>query len=106
MLEKNILEGNGYEVTLAVDGLDALEKIAAQSFDLIVSDIEMPRLNGFEFTRRLRGDGRHGELPIVLVTSLSSDADRAAGIEAGADAYITKGAFDQGNLIATIRQLL
>jgi two-component system chemotaxis sensor kinase CheA len=106
MLEKNILEGSGYEVTIAVDGLDALEKLAARPFDLVVSDVEMPRLNGFELTRQIRRDERHRELPVILVTSLSSEEDKRAGVEAGADAYITKGAFDQGNLIATIRQLL
>jgi len=106
LLEKGILENNGYEVTLAVDGVDALEKLAKGSFDLVVSDVEMPRMNGFEFTRRLRREEAHRELPVILVTSLSSEEDRKTGVEAGADAYIAKGAFDQGNLIATIRQLL
>jgi two-component system chemotaxis sensor kinase CheA len=106
LLEKNILEGSGYEVTLAVDGQDALEKVAAGAFDLVVSDVEMPRVNGFELTRQLRREEKHRDLPVILVTSLSSEEDKRAGIEAGADAYITKGAFDQGNLIAMIRQLL
>ncbi len=106
LLEKGILESNGYEVTLAVDGVDALEKLASGSFDLVVSDVEMPRMDGFELTRRLRREEAYRELPVILVTSLSSETDRKAGVEAGADAYIVKGAFDQGNLIATIRQLL
>ena len=106
LLEKGILENNGYEVALAVDGVDALEKLANGRFDLVVSDVEMPRMNGFEFTRRLRREEAHRELPVILVTSLSSEEDRKTGVEAGADAYIVKGAFDQGNLIATIRQLL
>ena len=106
LLEKGILESNGYEVTLAVDGVDALEKLANGTFDLVVSDVEMPRMNGFEFTRRVRREEAHRELPVILVTSLSSEEDKKTGVEAGADAYIVKGAFDQGNLIATIRQLL
>jgi two-component system chemotaxis sensor kinase CheA len=106
MLEKNILEGSGYEVTLAVDGQDALEKLGAGTFDLVVSDVEMPRMNGFELTRQLRREEKHRELPVILVTSLSSEEDKKTGIDAGADAYITKGAFDQGNLISTIKQLL
>jgi len=106
LLEKGILESNGFDVTLAVDGLDALEKLADGGFELVVSDVEMPRMNGFELTRQLRRDDAHRDLPVILVTSLSSDEDRKAGVEAGADAYIVKGAFDQGNLIATIRQLL
>ncbi|HWR96830.1 MAG TPA: response regulator, partial [Candidatus Methanoperedens sp.] len=106
LLEQGILESSGYEVVVAVDGLDALGRLAEGPVDLVVSDVEMPRMNGFELTRRLRGEPAHRELPVVLVTSLSTDADRQAGIEAGADAYIVKGAFDQGNLLATIRQLL
>jgi two-component system chemotaxis sensor kinase CheA len=106
LLEKGILESNGFEVTLAVDGVDALEKLATGSFDLVVSDVEMPRMNGFELTRQLRREEAHRELPVILVTSLSKDEDKQAGAEAGADAYIVKGAFDQGNLVATIRQLL
>ncbi|HEY6000303.1 MAG TPA: hybrid sensor histidine kinase/response regulator, partial [bacterium] len=106
LLEQGILESSGYEVTVAVDGVDALARLAERPVDLVVSDVEMPRLNGFELTRRLRAEAAHRELPVILVTSLSTDADRQAGIEAGADAYIVKGAFDQGNLLATIRQLL
>lgn len=106
LLEKGILENNGYAVTLAVDGVDALEKLANGTFDLVVSDVEMPRMNGFELTRRVRREEAHRELPVILVTSLASELDKKAGVEAGADAYIVKGAFDQGNLIATIRQLL
>lgn len=106
LLEKGILENNGYEVTLAVDGVDALEKLANGSFDLVVSDVEMPRMSGFELTRRMRREEALRELPVILVTSLSSEEDRKTGVEAGADAYIVKGAFDQGNLISTIRQLL
>jgi two-component system chemotaxis sensor kinase CheA len=106
LLEKGILESNGYEVTLAVDGVEALEKLANGSFDLVVSDVEMPRMDGFELTRTLRRDEGRRELPVILVTSLATEADRKTGVEAGADAYIVKGAFDQGNLIATIRQLL
>jgi two-component system chemotaxis sensor kinase CheA len=106
VLEKSILEGSGYKVTVAVDGMDALEKVREGSFDLVVSDVEMPRMNGFELTQKLRGEERFRELPIILVTSLDSEEDKRKGIEAGADAYITKGAFEQGNLLATIRQLL
>ena len=106
LLEKGILEGNGYEVTLAVDGIDALEKLASGGIDLVVSDVEMPRMNGFDLTRQLRREEAYRELPVILVTSLSSEEDKKTGVEAGADAYIIKGAFDQGNLIATIRQLL
>ena len=106
VLEKNILEGSGYRVTLAVDGRDALEKAREGGFDLVVSDVEMPRMSGFELAAELRSEERFNDLPIILVTSLDSEEDKKKGIEAGADAYITKGAFEQGNLLATIKQLL
>jgi two-component system chemotaxis sensor kinase CheA len=106
VLEKNILEGSGYHVTLAVDGRDALEKAREGGFDLVVSDVEMPRMSGFELAAELRSEERFNDLPIILVTSLDSEEDKRKGIEAGADAYITKGAFEQGNLLSTIKQLL
>jgi two-component system chemotaxis sensor kinase CheA len=106
VLEKNILEGSGYRVTLAVDGRDALEKVMSRKFDLVVSDIEMPRMDGFELTRQIRKEKKFSDLPIILVTSLDSEEDKQLGVEAGADAYITKGAFEQGSLLSTIKQLL
>ena len=104
--EKRILEAAGYEVVVAVDGSDAWGKIATRAFDAIVSDVEMPNMNGLELTTRIRGDAKYKEIPIILVTSLASDADRARGAEAGANAYITKGSFDQKVLIETVRRLV
>lgn len=106
VLEKNILEESGYNVTLAVDGADALEKVRQGHFDLVVSDVEMPNMNGFDLTRNIRKEEKFQDLPVILVTSLDSEEDKRQGIEAGADAYITKGAFEQGNLLATVKQLL
>jgi two-component system chemotaxis sensor kinase CheA len=106
-LEKNILEAAGYSIQLATDGQEALTAIAAGEVpDLVVSDVAMPRVNGFELTRRIKEDPRTAAVPVILVTSLDSAADKARGIEAGADAYITKGTFDQSNLLETIEQLI
>jgi two-component system chemotaxis sensor kinase CheA len=105
-LVKSILEGAGYEVTAAVDGMDALTRLKTESFDLLVSDVDMPRMNGFELTAKIRADKRLGELPVVLVTALGSQKDREYGIEVGANAYIVKSDFDQGNLIEIIRRFL
>jgi two-component system chemotaxis sensor kinase CheA len=107
-LEKNILEAAGYAVTLATDGAAALELLSADQpgYDLLLSDIDMPRLDGFELTSAVRADERLRRLPVVLVTSLDSPADRERGIAAGADAYIVKRAFDQRALIDTIQSLL
>src|SRR5262249_2358130 len=104
--EKRILEGAGYEVVTAVDGADALAKLATRSFDAVVSDIEMPIMDGLALTARLRQDPRYREIPIILVTTFSSDEDRRRGIEAGASAYLTKGAFEQQGLLDTVRRLV
>ena len=105
-LLKSILEGAGYLVTTAVDGLDGLTAIRSGHFDLVVSDVDMPRMNGFELTARIRGDRRFAELPVILVTALESQEDRERGIDVGADAYIVKSSFDQSNLLGTIGRLL
>jgi two-component system chemotaxis sensor kinase CheA len=106
-LEKNILEAAGYIVLLATDGREALNTIAVEGMpDLIVSDVAMPNLNGFELTEKLKGDVRTSDVPLILVTSLDSPADKARGIKVGADAYIIKSGFDQTNLLETIEQLI
>jgi two-component system chemotaxis sensor kinase CheA len=105
-LLKSILEAVGYEVTVSVDGMDALTKLKTELFDLVVSDVDMPRMNGFELTTHIRSDKKLGELPVVLVTSLGSQKDREYGIEVGANAYIVKSDFDQNNLIEIIQRLL
>lgn len=105
-LFKNILEGAGYTVKTAVDGLDALSELGSAEYDLLLSDIEMPRLNGLDLTARVRADQKLTELPIVLVTSLESREDRERGAEVGANAYLVKRGFDQGNLLETIRRLI
>lgn len=106
ILLKNILEGAGYAVQTAVDGSEAFGKLGAQPFDLVVSDIEMPRMNGFELTRKIREDKNLSHMPVVLVTSLQSSEDRERGIDAGADAYIVKSSFDQNNLLEVLQRLI
>jgi two-component system chemotaxis sensor kinase CheA len=107
-LEKNILEAAGYYVSVATDGLEALNAIEADIAlpDLVISDVAMPRLDGIDLTTQLKTNTRTAEVPVILVTSLASAADKARGIEAGADAYIVKGNFDQNNLLETIEQLI
>lgn len=106
MLLKTILESAGYVVRTAVDGMDAYSLLRTETFDLLVSDVEMPRLNGFDLTQRVRADKRLAELPVVLVTALETRADRERGIDAGANAYIAKGGFDQDKLLEAIERLL
>jgi two-component system chemotaxis sensor kinase CheA len=105
-LLKNILEFAGYRVKTAVDGAEALTVLAAEAFDLVVSDVEMPRMSGFDLTSRIRSDKRLAQLPVVLVTALDSRQDRERGVDVGANAYIVKSSFDQGNLLEVVRRLI
>ncbi len=102
MLLKNILEGAGYLVETAVDGVDALIKLKQKPVDLVVSDVDMPRMNGFVLTEKIRADPAFAEIPVILVTSLDSREDREHGITVGATAYIVKSSFDQSNLLEVI----
>jgi two-component system chemotaxis sensor kinase CheA len=105
-LLKNVLEGAGYRVQTAVDGLEAWALLKTEAFDLVITDVEMPRLNGFELTVRIRADEQLRDLPVVLVTALASAEDRARGVDAGANAYIIKSSFDQSNLLEVVRRLI
>jgi two-component system chemotaxis sensor kinase CheA len=105
-LLKTILEAAGYQVATANDGLEAWNALKQAPFDLLVSDVEMPRMDGFTLTSRIRADRELLELPVVLVTALSSAEDRARGLEAGANAYLVKSGFDQGSLLDAIRRLI
>ena len=105
-LLKNILESAGYQVQTAVDGLEGFTALKSKEFDIVVSDVEMPRMNGFDLTGKIRADKKLSELPVVLVTALESREDRARGIDVGANAYIVKSSFDQSNLLEVIERLL
>jgi two-component system, chemotaxis family, sensor kinase CheA len=105
-LLKNILESAGYRVETSVDGVDAFTKLKSGKFDLVVSDVDMPRMNGFGLTAKIRGDKRYADLPVILVTALDSREDREHGIDVGASAYIVKSSFDQSNLLEIIRRSL
>lgn len=104
--EKRILESAGYNVVTAVDGLDAYHKFQSSRFDGVVSDVEMPNMNGFALTEAIRKDKQHADIPIILVTSLSSEADQRRGLEAGANAYLVKSAFDQKVLLDCLARLV
>ena len=105
-LLKNILESAGYRVATAVDGIDGYTALKSGTFDLVVSDVEMPRLDGFGLTTRLRTDPQLATLPVVLVTALDSREDRERGVDAGANAYIVKSSFEQSNLLEVVQGLL
>ena len=104
---RNILEAAGYEVTLNVNGKEALDTLTkSQSFDLVISDIEMPVLDGIALVKAIRSSRSIQQLPIVLVSSLSEEKKRSEGIQAGANAYFVKGDLNQANLLSVIRELI
>ena len=107
-LEKSILEAQGYRVLLAVDGLDALNLLRSGQamIDLVVADIEMPRMDGFSLLQAVKADAALASTPVILMTSRADAADVRRGLDLGAEAYITKQKFDQRELLAAIGQLL
>ncbi|WP_083007225.1 hybrid sensor histidine kinase/response regulator [Halomonas sp. GT] len=105
-IEKDVLEAWGYQVTLAENGRDGLNKALADSFDAVLTDVEMPVMDGFALTASLRENEIYRYKPIIIITSREKEADRRRGIEVGADAYIVKGSFDQNNLVDTLKALL
>jgi len=105
-LEKNMLEAQGFRVTVGTDGQSGWELLQEEQFSLVITDVEMPRLNGFELTQKIRASGRFQQLPIIIVTSLAKESDRRRGVEAGADAYLVKSDFESRALLDIVRQLL
>lgn len=105
-LERSILMNVGYDVTVAVDGRQAWDILQNRAFDLVVSDVEMPNMNGFELTEKIKSSERLRGIPVIIVTSLASETDRRRGIEVGADAYIVKGQFETKALLDVVKQLV
>jgi two-component system, chemotaxis family, sensor kinase CheA len=106
IVEKNILERAGYQVHLAVSGEEAWDKAQVADYDLFVVDIEMPGMDGFELTGRLKAHERTKGRPVVFVTSRASDEDKRRAVAAGVQAYIVKGSFDQTVLLETVRTMI
>ena len=105
-MEKRILTDAGYEVVTAADGVEGLAALGLQTFAAVVSDINMPNMDGLTLTTRIRQEARYQDLPVILVTSLATDADKLRGLEVGANAYIPKPSFDQRVLLDTLRRLI
>ncbi|MGH9142319.1 MAG: response regulator, partial [Vicinamibacterales bacterium] len=105
-LEKSVLEAHGYQVAIAVDGIDALNYLRAAPVGLVISDVQMPRLDGFGLLEEMKRDPRLAKIPVVIVSSLENPEDQTRGLTLGADAYIVKRKFDQQELLETVRQIL
>ena len=106
-LERSIFEAAGYEVEVATDGAAGLGRLqCGADVDAVVTDVQMPNMDGFELSRAIKADERLQRLPVVIVTSLEREEEKLAGIEAGADAYITKSVFNQDTLLETVERLI
>jgi CheY-like chemotaxis protein/chemotaxis signal transduction protein len=105
-LQRVILEGAGYDVSTAVDGLDGASRLTGVPVDLVLSDVEMPGMDGFSLTREIRRTRGWEDVPVVIMTSRGDQADQRAGLDAGASAYLLKSEFDQAELIDTVRRLV
>jgi two-component system chemotaxis sensor kinase CheA len=105
-LQRTILERAGFDVTVASDGLEALDHLEHEPFDLVLTDIEMPRMDGFALTERIRAHPTWSNVAVLILTSLASDADRQRGMTVGADGYIVKSSFDEQTLLAAVDRLV
>jgi CheY-like chemotaxis protein len=104
--EQGLLEAAGFQVVACVDGAEAWERLRRLGADAVVSDVEMPRMDGFALTEAVRASPRFSRLPVVLVTARERPEDRRRGLEVGASAYVVKSAFEQTSLLETLRRLL
>jgi two-component system chemotaxis sensor kinase CheA len=106
-LERSIFEAAGYDVETAIDGAIGFAKLKeGLQVKAVVTDVQMPNMTGFQLTRAIKGDDALKHIPVVIVTSLEREEEKAEGIDAGADAYITKSVFNQDTLIDTVERLI
>ncbi|WP_419835258.1 response regulator [Endozoicomonas atrinae] len=105
-LEKSLLEDKGYRVDIAVDGADGWNAVRMNDYDLIITDIDMPRMDGFGFISNIRSEGRLQHLPIIIISYKDRESDRQRGMDVGADHYLTKGSFMDETFISTVRDLI
>lgn len=105
-VERNLLENKGYLVEVAVDGMDGWNAVRTNEYDLIVSDIDMPRMNGFEFVSMIKNDERCKKTPVIIVSYKDREEDKQRGLEVGADYYLTKGSFHDDSLVDAVIELI
>ena len=105
-VERKLLENDGYEVDVGVDGVDGWNLLKINTYDLVVSDVDMPRMNGIELVTRIKSDARLGKLPVVIVSYKDREEDRLRGMQAGADYYLTKSSFHDASLLRAVRDLI
>jgi two-component system sensor histidine kinase and response regulator WspE len=105
-VEKNLLESKGYSVDLAIDGVDGWNTLKSGTYDLVITDIDMPRMNGIELVEKIKDDTHLKNIPVMIVSYKDNPDDRLKGLEAGADYYLTKGSFHDESLIEGVIDLI
>jgi len=105
-VERRLLASHGYEVDVAVDGMDGFNRVRSGRYDLVVTDVDMPRMNGIEMVTRIRSESSLARLPVVIVSYKDREEDRLQGLAAGASYYLTKGSFDDRSLLTAIADLI
>jgi CheY-like chemotaxis protein len=105
-VERRMLARRGYEVDVAADGVEAWAALEAARYDLVVTDIDMPRMSGLELTSRIKADARTTTIPVVIVTNRAGDIDRAQGLAAGATRYLAKGSYGDEAVADAVRDLI
>jgi two-component system sensor histidine kinase and response regulator WspE len=105
-VERQLLRNQGYDVAVAVDGMDGWNQVRTGSFDLVVSDIDMPRMTGLELVRKIRHDERTRDLPIIIVSYKDREEDRLRGLDLGANHYLTKSSFHDNSFLEAVADLI
>jgi len=105
-LERKLLAGRGYDVAVAVDGMDGWNMLRAKAFDLVITDIDMPRMDGIELVTRMKQDAGLRPVPVMVVSYKDREQDRRRGLEAGADYYLAKGSFHDTALLDAVQDLI
>ncbi|CAN0627221.1 two-component system, chemotaxis family, sensor histidine kinase and response regulator WspE [Burkholderia multivorans] len=105
-LERKLLEKRGYDVTIAIDGMDALNALRGANFDLVVTDVDMPRMDGIELVTLIKRDKLLNTLPVMIVSYKDREEDRRRGLDAGADYYLAKSSFHDEALLDAVRDLI
>ena len=105
-MERKLLENRGYQVDTAVNGVEGWNAVRTKEYDLVISDIDMPRINGIELVKQIKNNPRLHDLPVIIISYRDREEDRMQGLEAGADYYLTKSSFHDNTLINAVIDLI
>ncbi|MEY3018394.1 MAG: hypothetical protein RL336_1529, partial [Pseudomonadota bacterium] len=104
--ERQLLQNAGYDVDVAVDGLEGWSAVRLVNYDLVVSDVDMPRMNGIDLVRRIRSESPNPDIPVIIVSYKDREEDRLRGLDAGANYYLAKGGFSDSTLLDAVIDLI